>query len=185
MIITVFSTKGGVAKTTIADELAYIYAQRNGPDSVSFLQLDQQPGSLSDTVKKPGSTITITDTPGRVDPQMNAVLAASDVVVVPLLPGPKQVSPLEGIMRTVRKSDSKVLFVLSKFSAQRRADLRTLSEITTRFPGVLLVTIPETTLVEVAGFEGKTISEYTPLHKTARAFGDVARIAQELGDRRA
>lgn len=86
--------KGGVGKTTLANELRYYF--KRGGLRCSLLGVDGQYSKGSDVVD--ASDVLVVDTPGRLDVRLRGVIERSDLVVVPVRPTPNDMQPF---LRTV------------------------------------------------------------------------------------
>ena len=90
--ILVFSVKGGVGKSTIADEIAFSLARSGIP--FNFYDLDGKGGTLHETSEVAGAEVSVVDTPGELDDDAAAMLAEADVVVIPTRPTGRDMEPL-------------------------------------------------------------------------------------------
>ena len=85
LTILIANQKGGVGKTTIADELAFELERRGA--SVSFISTDPQGGSVHETDDGDEERDwRIVDTPGVLADALPEWCEAADMVLVPMLP---------------------------------------------------------------------------------------------------
>ena len=88
LTILIANQKGGVGKTTIADELAFELERRGA--SVSFISTDPQGGSVHETDDGDKERDwRIVDTPGVLADALPEWCEAADMVLVPMLPSPR------------------------------------------------------------------------------------------------
>lgn len=80
--VLVISQKGGVGKSTLANEIAFSLDRTQTP--YSFFDLDEQGGGAHDNVERDDAEVAIVDTPGRITEEWPDWLQNADVVVVPV-----------------------------------------------------------------------------------------------------
>ena len=111
MIVTMLNEKGGVGKSTIADEIFSSF-ERTGV-SVALINTDAQYG---DAVRGDASSaeVVIVDTPGTLPDNVDEMVAASDLIVVPTRPTARNVEPTCRVLTRVHDVDpyTPVLVVL-------------------------------------------------------------------------
>lgn len=111
MIVTMLNEKGGVGKSTIADELFSSF-ERTGV-SVALINTDAQYG---DAARGDAETadVVIVDTPGTLPDNVDEMVAASDLIVVPTRPTARNVEPTCRVLTRVHDADqdTPVLVVL-------------------------------------------------------------------------
>lgn len=112
--ILVSATKGGVGKSTCADEIAFSFERTHTP--MTFYNLDPQGGTCHDTSEVDDAVVAVIDTPPGVNKEMSGWFKNADVIVVPTDMTPKAVEPLRRMRSMVETvSDKKVLYVLNKW----------------------------------------------------------------------
>lgn len=105
LTILIANQKGGVGKTTIADELAFELERRGA--SVSFISTDPQGGSVHETDDGDEERDwRIVDTPGVLADALPEWCEAADMVLVPMLPSPRDIEPTLRTIEVARKSTS-------------------------------------------------------------------------------
>ena len=172
-VVTVFNTKGGTGKTTIADELVF-----NLPKPVSFLNLDAQPGALHETIEHQGSII-VADTPGRIEPGIEPVLERASVTVVPFIPSHKGLVALPEALSRVKHNP---LLVLNTFDSRLNVHKSVLEQVKSEY-GLPFVTVPRSTLFDQAAMQGKSVVDLAPNSKPAVAITTLAaRVLSMIGE---
>lgn len=106
--------KGGVGKTTLANELRF-YFKRCGL-RCSLYGVDGQYRKGSYVVDDPD--VLVVDTPGRIDTRLQDVIERSDLVVVPVRPTPNDTEPFLRTVRLVRDlTDVPLIVVVNGMNA--------------------------------------------------------------------
>lgn len=172
-VVTVFNTKGGTGKTTIADELVF-----NLPQPVSFLNLDAQPGALHESVEHQDSII-VADTPGRIEPGIEPVLERASVTVVPFIPSHKGLAALPEALSRVKHNP---LLVLNTFDGRLNVHREVVERVKSEY-GLPFVTVPRSTLFDQAAMQGKSVVDLVPNSKPAVAITLLAsRVLTMIGE---
>lgn len=91
--VLALSQKGGVGKTTIADNLAFML-EADG-NAVTFYDLDPQGGALHDTTETPEAAFAVIDTPGAITEDTQDMIADADLIVIPTRASALDMPPLE------------------------------------------------------------------------------------------
>ena len=115
-IILVANPKGGTGKTTVADELAFALESKG--NVVSFANLDNQGGTIHETIEHPQSDFMIVDTPGVLTDDAKDWVKAADILLVPTNPSVRDVvSTLEFVKAMKRYIP--VYIVLNRYNRHR------------------------------------------------------------------
>lgn len=120
--ILIANQKGGVGKTTIADELAYAL-ERRGRD-VAFISLDPQGGSAHegrDEVDE-GADYQVVDTPGVLAEGLREWCAEADFVLVPVQPSPRDMQPTMRAIEIAKASGARVAVAVNQYNPFGRLD---------------------------------------------------------------
>lgn len=80
--VLVISQKGGVGKSTLANEIAFSLDRTQTP--YTFFDLDEQGGGAHETIEREDAEVAIVDTPGRITDEWPEWLQNADLVVVPV-----------------------------------------------------------------------------------------------------
>lgn len=112
LIVAIMNKKGGVGKTTLADELLFSLARRGR--TCGFLTTDPQAGGIHEPTKvTDADEFVIVDTHGGVDAATNDVIMMADVVIVPVEPSVKGLpSTLQTITMVESTNPSARVFVV-------------------------------------------------------------------------
>ena len=156
--ILVVSQKGGVGKTTCADEIAFSL-ERSGY-TVSFYDMDGQGGSSHESSVRSGADYAVVDTPGNLTDETVDLLSEADVVVVPTNATQKDIEPLGRTLTVVRRqTNAPIICVVNEFNGYKvaRAFERFLKAMTFETP---VVYIPQREAIRQADDEGVSVVEY-------------------------
>lgn len=102
MIVTMLNEKGGVGKSTLADEL-YSSFERTGVP-VALMSTDAQYGDAQ-RGDPDAADVVIVDTPGTLPDNLAEMVQASDVVIVPTRPTVRNVEPTCRVISLVHEAD--------------------------------------------------------------------------------
>lgn len=171
--ILLLNQKGGVGKTTIADELAFAFERRDM--TVAFVSTDPQGGNVHEVCDDPdyaeSCDFQIVDTAGVLKNGMDDWCRAADMILVPMLPSTRDVEPT---MRTLEiaaasKTQAKTFIILNCFYAFGRLD-RDLVEYLGSENIPVMAKIPRAVALAQAAAEGKSVAEYAPRSHAVPAF---------------
>lgn len=176
--ILIINQKGGVGKTTIADELAFAL-ERKG-ETVSYISTDPQGGGVyasSSSNEANNDGFQIVDTAGVLTDNLNAWCHAANIVVIPMLPSSRDLEPT---LRTYElavasQTDAKIGFVINGYFSRGILD-RQLKEHLTEQEFLVWAEIPKTVALPQAAAMGISIAEYDPNNPVADAFNKFADI---------
>lgn len=121
--ILILNQKGGVGKTTIADELAFALERRDY--SVVFQNLDNQGGAVHQPSMADGTEdFAVIDTPGSLNKDFSKWAKAADVVLMPTHASNLDLIPLLRCWDIVKDSGTKarLAIVVNEYDERRRAD---------------------------------------------------------------
>lgn len=120
--ILLVSQKGGVGKTTIADEILFELDRRGLP--FTFYELDDQGGNVHKPVKNSEARFAVVDTPGGLCADTAKWIGASDLVILPVKPSFRDIEPflrMGAIIRDNLRRDACAFFVINMINARMRA----------------------------------------------------------------
>ena len=96
--IVLVNQKGGVGKTTFADEIAW-GLERRGRE-VGFINLDPQSGARHEQKTVEGEkAVTVVDTPGYLNDKLGGCVEVADIAIVPVEPSQRG---LRAMKRTIQ-----------------------------------------------------------------------------------
>ena len=170
--ILVMSVKGGVGKSTIADELAFSFERSGIP--CSFYDLDGKGGTIHGTVEVDGAEVAVVDCPGELDDELPAMLAEADLVVIPTRPTGRDMDPLLMTReRVLRSYKGPVLYVVNGWNRfnQSRDFLDWFHTEVDRYAP--LVSVAQSEVFGQAWARDSSVVAYAP---SSRAAGDVLRL---------
>jgi chromosome partitioning protein len=142
LVVGLCSRKGGSGKTTLSSHLA-VEAERAGVGQVALADTDPQGGlaawfnaraastpmfldlspGLPATIaacKQGGVDLLIVDTPPSVAETISAVIAHSDLVVIPVRPSPNDLRAVAGTVDLVSRARKPMVFVMNQVTARAR-----------------------------------------------------------------
>lgn len=179
--ILILNQKGGVGKTTIADELAFAL-ERRGYD-VGFQNLDNQGGAVHQASLIDGTEdYVVIDTPGTLSKDCAKWCKAADVVLMPTHASNLDLVPLLRCWDIAADSGmrGKRAVVVNKYDPRRRADqdfIRFLQNA--EMP--VWAEIPQATAFVQANAYAESVYDIDPSGKAAGAIEKLAdRIEKEL-----
>ena len=189
-VVVVASQKGGAGKSTIALHLA---ARANGP--AVLLDMDPQKtlstwwhhrdaetpamaeatiGTLTSKLKSldaEGYRVCIIDTPPAVTASIAAVIAAADLVLIPVRPSPADLWAVGATVEIARKHDKPFAFVLSQATRGSTLVTQAMSALSEhgRVAGVIYSRVA---FAGVLG-DGKTVMDHEPNGQGAKEIADI------------
>lgn len=169
--------KGGVGKTTLADELAFALERRGR--TVAFVTTDPQGGSVHEVCEDPdyaeGCDYQIVDTAGALNDGMGDWCRAADLILVPMLPSTRDMEPTMRTIDIARDSGTtaSIYVIVNGFYAFGRLD-RQLVEFLDAEGVPVLAKVPRAVALSQAAGEGKSVADYAPLSHVILFLEDVA-----------
>lgn len=109
--IAVINQKGGVGKSTLCDLLLWEFEKAGIP--TSFYDLDGQGGVMHETYEDPKAKVTILDTPGALQTDLNDILKSDSLslVIIPTKTTMMDVKPLQRMISIVSNVKCPVVYV--------------------------------------------------------------------------
>lgn len=175
--ILICNQKGGVGKSTIADNLAW--SLERSKIKYNFYDLDAQGGVIHKTQEVEGSEYSIIDTPGSVQPDLGKWVEAADVIVIPTGIGVNEVGPLQNTMEHVKNhAKCPVIYVINFVNNFKTAKA---------FEGWLYDSVGKATVIKLprseplaqAALQGKSIVEYKKRDKAAKAILEICNAVRK------
>ena len=118
MIVTMLNEKGGVGKSTLADEL-YSSFERTGVP-IALMNVDAQYGDAERGVPANEAEVVIVDTPGTLPDNVSDMVKASDVIIVPTRPTVRNVEPTCRVISLVHEADPDAEIVVAMVGTTTR-----------------------------------------------------------------
>lgn len=169
--------KGGVGKTTLADELAFALERRGR--TVAFVSTDPQGGSVHEVCTDPDHAencdFQVVDTAGALSDGMGDWCRAADLILVPMLPSTRDMEPTLRTIDIAKDSgtNASVYVIVNGFYAFGRLD-RQLVEFLDAEGVPVLAKVPRAVALSQAAGEGKSVADYAPLSHVVPFLEDVA-----------
>lgn len=166
--IIIVNQKGGVGKTLISDELAFMFEADD--IKMNFYDLDQQGGTLHKTSEAEDAAVSIIDTPGALQMETSKWIQEADLIIVPTLMSNRDAAPLERMIRIIdknKKPKAAEIYILNRWN-QYTTCRDFMSWFETRFPGRATAVINDTPTFNQASACGVSIQTYNRRCKGAK-----------------
>lgn len=199
--IVIASRKGGAGKTTVASLVA-VEAARAGAGAVAIIDLDPMrglslwweareaeapvlvavdstPKAALSAAKSTGASLVLIDTPPAAAPVVAEVVAAADLVLVPVQPSPHDLRAVGATVELARKTKRPLVFVINRTKPRVRLTGEAaiaLSQHGTVSPAMLA----DRAVYAAAAIDGRTAPEIEP---AGAAAAEVAELWKYLADR--
>lgn len=170
--ILMLNQKGGVGKTTLADELAFALERRGR--TVAFVTCDPQGGSVHEVCDDPDVAETcdfqIVDTAGVLKGGVKDWCRQADLILVPMLPSTRDLEPTTRTLRVAEESgtDAPARVIVNAFYAYGALD-RQLIEYLGENGIPVIAKVPRATAFSRAAAAGVSVAEYDRKGKAALA----------------
>lgn len=157
--------KGGVGKTTLADELAFALERRGR--TVAFVSTDPQGGSVHAVCDDPdyaeACDFQVVDTAGSLNDGMADWCRAADLVLVPMLPSTRDLEPTLRTIDIARKSGTKahIAVIVNAYYAFGRLDRQLMEYLDSEGLDVF-AKVPRAVAFAQAAGEGMSVADYAP-----------------------
>ena len=166
--ILICNQKGGVGKTLISDELAFMFEADQIP--ISFYDLDQQGGTLHETIENPDAAVEIIDTPGALQSELHTWIEAADFIIVPTLTSNRDAAPLERMLQIIekhKKPEAQLIVILNRYNTYNiTKDFSNWFNV--RFPEIRTSILSDSTDFNQASARGLSVQAYRRNGKGAR-----------------
>lgn len=171
--VMVINQKGGVGKTTIADELAF--ALERAGKKVNFLTTDPQGGSVrSDTSNSDKADFEVIDTPGFINDNLPEWCRAADMILIPVVASSRDIEPSVRTYEVAKKEGhAPIMWVLNMYNP--RGTLERDFEGWADSEGYnIIARIPRTAAIPQAATLAKSVGQYRSTNKATAAFDELA-----------
>ncbi|OLR56224.1 hypothetical protein BHK98_09200 [Hornefia porci] len=161
--ILFLNQKGGVGKTTIADELAFALERRGR--SVAFVSTDPQGGSVHEVCSEPELAeqcdFQVVDTAGVLKDGIREWCQDADLILIPMLPSTRDMEPTTRTYELARESGTQagIFVVINNFYAFGILDRELVAYL--EGEGIpVLAKIPRAAALSRAAAAGKSVADY-------------------------
>lgn len=161
--VLLLNQKGGVGKTTIADELAFGLERRG--QTVAFVSTDPQGGSVHEVCTDPdfaeSCDFQIVDTAGVLNDGMADWCRAADAILIPMLPSTRDMEPTMRTLGIAKDSGThaEIFLVVNNFYAFGKLD-KQLVEFLDNEGIPVIAKIPRAAALSQAAGSGVSVAEY-------------------------
>lgn len=179
--ILIINQKGGVGKTTLADELAFALERRDY--EVVFQNLDNQGGATHTSTLADGTEdFAVIDTPGALNKDLSKWVRAADVVLMPTHASNLDLIPLLRCWDIVKDSGGgvKVAVIVNEYDDRRRAD-QDFMKFLKNAEMPVWACIPQATAFVQANAFAQSVYDINPKSKATQAIETLTdRVLKEL-----
>lgn len=155
--------KGGVGKTTLADELAFAL-ERKGK-TVAFVSTDPQGGSVHEVCDDPdfaeACDFQIVDTAGALKRGMDDWCRAANLILIPMLPSTRDMDPTMRTLQIAKDSgtDADIYIIVNNFYVYGILDRQLVEYLEdTKVP--VLAKIPRAVALSNAAARGVSVAQH-------------------------
>lgn len=184
MNILIYNRKGGVGKTTVADEIMFSL-ERSGT-SAAYIDLDDQDSSIhtDQSDRAESADVVVVDTPGAINPDTEAWMENADVIVIPTNASGRDIPMMLAALDAAREyaPDSKRIIVVNRYNRYRAAGefLAALQEAVEG--GEVAVTLPASEAFQNAYLNDVSVLTQAPKTSAAyRTLGVVNAVREAAG----
>lgn len=183
--IIFLAQKGGVGKSTLADELAFSLERTEMP--FSFFDLDPQGGTLHATFKNPDAQTAIVDTPGSLTAEVGKWVAATDCIVIPTRASRRDIAPLLRIVDVVKaRANGKAILIVLNFWNRYSVNRDFLEWLKQKFAvsqgraGLAIAALPQSESILQAGNAAKSVIDFAPRAQAAKSMLGIVNIIRKM-----
>ena len=181
--LIIMNQKGGVGKTTLADEVAFALTRLGY--TVAFANLDPQGGTVHEPLAPAGNEdFQIIDTPGALNQDFIKWCKNADLILFPALPSERDKNPLERCYKLLKQAKipfDKTGVVVNRFDSRREVDQNFIEFLEVNgYP--LWGTMPTATAFSKSAEKKTSVYDLTPKSKATMAITQITkRIIKESG----
>lgn len=177
--VFVMNTKGGVGKSTLANELAFSLDRTQTP--YSYFDLDSQCGSSHTETLSDDAVVQIADTPARpTDAELVKYAKAADVVVIPVRSSSMDTQAFSHTLRTVRENNPKSTVVIVQNFWNRWTAAKEFREwLQKKTADAPIFPLSQSDMVVQASAKGISVVEWAPKARVAHQVMDIVNAVRE------
>lgn len=172
--VLIINQKGGVGKTTIADELVFALERRGL--KAAYVSTDPQGGSVHEQPEDYGeieaSDFQIVDTAGVLSGGLGEWCANADLVLIPLMPSSRDIEPTLRTYEIAKenvRADAPIRFIVNGYYPYGVLDGELLEFM--KDEGLpVLVKIPKTVALARAAGRGVSVADFDAKNPSVAAF---------------
>ena len=168
--ILLVNQKGGVGKTTFADEIAWGLERRG--HKVGFGNLDPQGGE---------DAVNVIDTPGFLSDDTAEYAKNADIAIIPVQPGTLGLKPMKRTIKVITEANPDLSFaiIVNNFAANQTVD-RQFLELLEADDLPVLGTVPTAAAFKQGAALGKPVYEIAKNGKAAQAIENILNELEEV-----
>lgn len=177
--ILLVNQKGGVGKTTFADEIAWGLKRRG--HKVGFGNLDPQGGANHEqSILDDDDAVNVIDTPGFLSDDTAEAAKNADIALIPVQPGTLGLKPMKRTIKIVTEAnpDLSVGIIVNNFAANQTVD-RQFLELLEADDLPVLGTVPTAAAFKQGSALGKSVVEMNKNSKAAHAVEEILDAIEE------
>ena len=170
--IVLVNQKGGVGKTTFADEIAW-GLERRGRE-VGFINLDPQGGASHEQKTVEGEkAVTVVDTPGYLNDKLGGCVEVADIAIVPVEPSQRGLRAMKRTIQLITgvNPELEIGLIVNRYSDKRIID-RSFTDFLTADDLPILGCVPTAEAFKRGASFNRPVSEVQPGGRAGRDRGD-------------
>lgn len=167
--ILLVNQKGGVGKTTFADEIAW-GLERRGRE-VGFINLDPQGGASHEQKTVEGEkAVTVVDTPGYLNDKLGGCVEVADIAIVPVEPSQRGLRAMKRTIQLITgvNPELEIGLIVNRYSDKRIID-RSFTDFLTADDLPILGCVPTAEAFKRGASFNRPVSEVQPGGRAADA----------------
>ena len=174
--ILLVNQKGGVGKTTFADEIAWGLERRG--HKVGFGNLDPQGGANHEkNLLDDENAVNVIDTPGFLSDETATYAKNADIAIIPVQPGTLGLKPMKRTIKVITEANPDLSFaiIVNNFAANRQ-----FLELLEADDLPVLGTVPTAAAFKQGAALGKPVYEIAKSGKAAQAIENILDEIEEV-----